>query len=151
MRALTLWRPWSDAIVRGPKRVENRTWCPPPGFLGELIAIHAGKKYGFGSWDMPEGYEAPADRESPTGIVGVARVAGYLDLREGRRSETAAFARLAGRVHFLDTDPWWLGPVGWYLEDVVALPEPIPHAGSLGLWRVPPAKVLEIEAQLDVA
>lgn len=44
MRALT-WRPWSDAIVRGPKRVENRPWTPPGFFLGETIAIHAGKKY----------------------------------------------------------------------------------------------------------
>ncbi len=137
MRALTLWRPWSDAIVRGPKRVENRPWMPPAKMLGKLFAVHAGKTYNRGDWEMPEGYEPPDVRQSPTGIVGVVRLAGYLDMRNGRRrSETAAFERLASKVHFLDKDPWWAGPVGWFLEDVVAI-EPVPCRGAMGLWRVP--------------
>ncbi len=121
MKALTLWRPWSDAIVRGPKRVENRPWCPYPGTLGTIIAIHAGQKYGFGNWDLPEGYEPPSKASSPMGIVGVARVVGYLDRRAGIRVSVASCERLASDVHVLDRDPWWLGPVGWLLEDVVAL------------------------------
>lgn len=136
MRALTLWRPWSDAIVHGPKRVENRSWAPP--MLGELIAIHAGKKYGLGDWKLPDSYVAPTKANSPTGIVGVARVVGYLDLRKpGRRRFEASVSRNLVRLSHLDEDPWWLGPVGWLLEDVVSLPEPIEHPGSLGLWRVP--------------
>lgn len=163
MKALTLWRPWSDAIVHGPKRVENRPWRPYPGTLGTLIAIHAGKKYDAGvwqkssdGWKIPDGYTPPHEAQSPTGIVGVARVVGYLDRREEkhpqqsidglrRRSETTAYARLTSRVHHLDLDPWWLGPVGWLLEDVVALPKAIPYPGALGLWRVPPKIVDQIE------
>lgn len=152
MKALTLWRPWSDAIVHGPKRVENRPWPPHAGTLGTLIAIHAGQKYGLGDWTLPEGYVAPDAGSSPTGIVGVARVAGYLDLRKGserRRSETMQFARLAARVHCLDEDLWWIGPVGWLLEDVIALPKPIPCRGALGLWRVPPEIVDQITEALS--
>lgn len=143
MKALTLWRPWSDAIVHGPKRVENRPWCPPATILGELIAIHAGMKYGIAEgWSLPGDYSPPDEDESPTGIVGVARVMGYLDLRKGeRRGEIAGgrLFRLGTRIYELDTDPWWLGPVGWLLEDVVALPKPLACPGALGLWRVPVA------------
>ena len=144
MKALTLWRPWSDAIVHGPKRVENRPWAPHADVVGELIAIHAGRRYddldGAAEWPWPGGYVPPHPSDSPTGIVGVARVVGALDTRHGRylqRRHDRDLARLAA----LDRDPWWAGPVGWLLDDVVALPEPIPHPGSLGLWRVPPAKV----------
>ena len=45
MRALTLWRPWSDAIVFGPKRIENRTWVPPASMIGRYLAIHAGVRF----------------------------------------------------------------------------------------------------------
>lgn len=121
MRGLTLWRPWSDAIVRGPKRVENRPWAPPASILGKLIAIHAGQKYTASAWDLPGGYVPPSNAACPKGIVGVARIVGYLDLRkDGRRSRTTlqVFERLTAHVDRLDEDPWWAGPVGWLLEDV---------------------------------
>lgn len=33
-------------------------------------------------------------------------------------------------------DPWWCGPVGWYLRAPVVVP-PVPCAGGRGLWLVP--------------
>ncbi len=89
MRALTLYRPWTDLITRCPlpfaKRVENRTWAPPLSVLGETIALHAGRTYDedgatsialklMGTrceWTLPE------DEESPQGIVGLARIVGF--------------------------------------------------------------------------
>ena len=159
MRGLTLWRPWSDAIVHGPKRVENRLRPPPASVLGELIAIHAGRKYGFGNWTLPSaarrGYEPPNEAKCPRGIVGVARVVGYLDLRGADRVMKHRVDLDCGgyhdldRLHALDEDPWWVGPVGWLLDDVVAFPEPIPHRGMLGLWRVPIDKVGLVALQLS--
>lgn len=137
MRALTLWRPWSDAVVNGPKRIENRPWRPWPSVVGTptLIAVHAGKKYDTDTrgWDIagwPGGYEPPGDEDCPTGVVGVARVVGYMDTR-------VMPVRREGPVDDLDRDPWWVGPVGWLLADVQALPEPVPCRGALGLWWLP--------------
>lgn len=33
-------------------------------------------------------------------------------------------------------DPWWVGPVGWYFRDLVAI-EPVPCKGAQGLWSLP--------------
>lgn len=38
--------------------------------------------------------------------------------------------------HLLD-DKWFFGPIGWVLEDVQKLEEPIPCRGMLDLWDVP--------------
>lgn len=148
MRGLTLIRPWSDAIVHGPKRVENRPWCPPRSMLGARIALHAGKKYAtdLTAGSIPPSWIPRPPAETPQGIVGVARLVGFLDLREGnygqqnwRMSEahSAASLQTLEVLHTLDRDPWWCGPVGWLLDEVQALPEPIPCKGMLGLWTLP--------------
>lgn len=122
MMALTLHRPWAWAIVHATKRVENRTWRPPTSIIGQRIAIHAGKKWDEDGWLFIADYFGftltPEVRDE--GIVGTARVTGYL----------------TGSV--FDPDPWLFGPIGWVLDDVRALPMPIPVRGRQGLWRVPP-------------
>lgn len=124
--ALTVPVPWTWAILRGGKRVENRRWAPAESLRGSWIALHAGK-----TWD-PEGAlfidHLVADR--PIGhehvrraIVGVVRIDGWVtraeELEEAQR-------------------PWFLGPIGWVLGEVVELPEPITAVrGRQKLWRVP--------------
>ena len=34
-------------------------------------------------------------------------------------------------------EPWFTGPLGWELVDVLALPEPVPVKGKQGLWTLP--------------
>lgn len=140
IRGLTLWRPWAAAIVHGPKRVENRPWHPPVGYLdrGLWVALHAGR-----TWDR-EGALFVAkhwrveqidgssvnhvERDWPwrlaeQGIVGVARVTQALrveDMADGQR------------------DPWAFGPWCWMLDSVRALPKPIPCRGAQGLWSLSP-------------
>jgi hypothetical protein len=46
------------------------------------------------------------------------------------------FARMTGVVTE-SADPWFTGPYGWTLDDVVALPAPVPCRGAQGLWPVP--------------
>lgn len=155
MKALTLHRPWPWAIVHLPethaKRVENRTWEPPRAMLGEAIAIHAGRHFDVGALDFvaaqcPDDGPLPPQREEehPLGIVGVARLLGVaLD----RGNQGVGFRWMEGitneqgcdAVKRLFTREWFVGPVGWILADVVALPEPVPCKGAQGLWVVPPA------------
>lgn len=140
MRALTLWRPWPDAILRSTKRCENRGKPPPERLLGTVIALHAGLTYRVGDWAYPDGWVPPLESECPVGIVGVARLAGFLDLRAERRIGQALHVGDAGaiarRLWALDEDPWWTGPCGWLLDQVVAI-KAVPCKGAMGIWTVP--------------
>lgn len=135
LRGLTLWRPWPFAILHRNKRIENRPWRPWRGVTH--IALHAGR-----TWDedghnyiglqCPEvGWPLPAEARHEGVIVGTARLTGevYTHLREVPQDQV----------------PWFFGPFGWVLDDVRALPAPLPFArGAQGLWRLP----IQIEAAL---
>lgn len=153
LRALTLWRPYPDAIlehVDAPgskcrKPVENRTWVPPQNLVGAHIALHGGQKYHDqftwpGGW-LPQGNHL-------IGIVGVVRLAGVLDLRSKRRvimpsvGEPLMEAELH-QLHHLDDDPWWVGPVGWFMTEPTRI-ELVACKGALGLWDVPTVPANEV-------
>ncbi len=127
LRALTLWRPWLHAILHGGKRIENRPWAPWKSVIGQIIALHAGQRYDEDGarWMHSEGlYDPPEDRWCPRGcIVGLARVTGYI-----KDSPLAPDPRVE--------DPWFIGPYGWLLDDVVAFRTPVPCSGAQGLWIV---------------
>lgn len=128
--ALTLYQPWADLVVSGIKRIENRPWAPSPGRCspGTWIAIHAGLHYDvegehraaqiLNNLGQPFRFRRPRPEANPDfmgAVVGVARFAGTV-----RRSE----------------DPWFFGPVGWVLDDVVAI-DLVRCSGSRGLWVLP--------------
>ena len=135
MLALTIWRPWTNAICHPSpkaKRTENRSWAAP-WVRNKRIAIHAGARYddedAVDFIEMILG-ETPPDRHTcPQGIVATAKVAGF-------RRHDSLFTPA--------DDPWLVGPVGWQLEDVVVLPEPIACKGAQGLWQVPPGVLVEL-------
>lgn len=126
MRALTVCQPWAWAIVRGSKRVENRTW--PTHFRGPLL-IHAGKSRDWFTQDAIEGIELlEARRVSPTmpgmeygALIGRCRlvdcIASDVAVRRGYR--------------------YVCGPWCFVLADVQALVRPIPFSGSQGFFDVP--------------
>jgi hypothetical protein len=134
LRALTLWRPWSAAIVHGPKRCENRSWARrdelPPG---SLLAIHSGSQ-----WAPQEDIDAisalwpgldPDPHAHPKGaVLGVAEVVRY------------------DRIHRdpIPADPWACGPWVWRLGRVVPLLVHLRMPGRYGLWRLP----ADLEANL---
>lgn len=122
MKALTLHRPWAWAIAGAGKDIENRTWRPPAAIIGQRIAIHAGRKL-----DRAGAYaiqHALGRRVTVDESVAM--------LREGIVA-TAVVDRFALR----HDSPWFNGPVGWVLRDVIALPQAIPCKGFQGLWNVP--------------
>jgi len=131
LRALTLIRPWDQAIVRGSKRIENRSWRPWDSIIGKVIAIHAGQKYDpkAAEWMRDELlFDAPDRHDYPAGvIVGLARITGCIETSD---------------------DPWFVGPFGWTLDDVAALSAPVPCRGAQGLWHVPKSVRVAISAQL---
>lgn len=139
MFALTLTQPWATCIAHGPKRVENRTWSPHVRTPFQL-AIHAGralceedyaKVRDVGWTEMGWPNIAPAVELPRGAVVAVATVVAVVS-PEGRPG-----------------DVWASGPYCWVLEDVRALPRPVPCRGSRRLWALPTAVEREVRAQLQ--
>lgn len=124
MKALTLIQPWAYAIAHLGKDVENRTWAPPSN-LGRF-AIHAGLKMERESLDafIAEGYPDMHGANVHGAVVAVATLSHVIDATDPP-SSLSPYRR------------WFLGPVGWVLKDVIALPEPVPARGAQGLWHLP--------------
>lgn len=131
MKALTIRSALAWAIAEGFKEIENRSWAPrlEPD---EVFAIHAGSARP--EWDDVErvkrrvGRRASVPDEMECGaVVAVARVT---------------------KVVTASRSPWFSGPLGWVLKDVVALRKPVECKGQLGLWHLPPGAERAVRAQL---
>lgn len=150
MYAITLHQPWATLIALGIKTVETRSWPAPERLLGQVIAVHAGKRTVRRPGDCIEqklrvrlGEDwirtIPAGAVLTTGtLAGMARVE-YVDpmtghaVHDGRTEMGCAVG--VGRTLI---DPWgdfssgrWL----WFLDDMEVLPEPVPAVGHQGFWR----------------
>ena len=140
MRALSLSQPWASVVVHGPKRIENRPLSLAGGagkLVGHTIAVHAAK-----SWDADAvafiAYSAPSytpPDHARGALIGTARLVEVLTFRDLE----------AGRVKIAaDQIRWAFGPLCIVLDQVAAIPTPIPCRGMLGFWTLP----ADLEAQL---
>jgi hypothetical protein len=130
MKALSIKQPWVHAILHEGKDLENRS--KRTSHRG-WIALHASGTH-HKEAKFPKRIHLPEMEEKDySAILGVARI---VDVVEKSRS------------------PWFYRPddgtvnYGWVLEEVKALPEPIPCKGKLGLWDVAPADLRKIKKQL---
>lgn len=156
--ALTVWQPFAGLLVAGIKPVENRTWAPGGRIRpGDRFMIHAGSRYDYDSWawcidlkkrlgpiggwprlrepTWPLSAVKPNPDADPLGITPYSAIVGVVTLDEVRR-EPRGF------------DPFWVGPVGWYVRDAVPI-EPVGCVGFQGLWRPSPAVAAEVNARVD--
>lgn len=130
MKALSIKQPWVHAILHEGKDLENRSKRTS---RRGWIALHA---------------SATAHKE--------AKFPKRLRLPELEEKDYSAILGLARIVDVVDKSrsPWFYRPedgsviYGWVLEEVIALPEPIPCKGKLGLWAVAPADLRKIKKQL---
>lgn len=150
MKALTITNPWAWAIVhldvahlppgKFPKRIENRDWYHPY-MEGKQFAIHTSKNTydQLGAkWMDEQGYMT---REA------ISQAPEY-----NIRGHIIGLARLVRHVHPsvedpLLHDPWFMGPYGLVLRDVIRLTEPIPARGRTLWWDVDPKDVEAIRRQ----
>ncbi|MEU9663519.1 hypothetical protein [Streptomyces chartreusis] len=128
IRGITIKQPWAACIVYGDKRVENRPRPWAPGWY----LLHAG---------------ASIDRAALRDPL-VARTI------RGHRLHTRTvlgIARITG-CHTDDGDPCspWAQSECHHLvlDDVHALPLPVPCTGALGPWRVPGDVLEQVLLQL---
>jgi hypothetical protein len=128
--ALTLRQPWAQAIARGSKRVENRTWMPPEHVT--RIFIHAGKVTEAADIPQVRALGVPVDIMAQSAIVAVADLA-----HACKASRLAATQRWADQDRLqCGCDPVWAQPgqCHWVLGTVWTLARPVPCGGRQGLW-----------------
>jgi hypothetical protein len=146
--ALTLRQPWATAIADLGKRVENRTWRIPEGWLW----IHAGARSGWdpagpahpalaAAWRDRHGAGVPVDPGGGlitfSAVVALARVTGA--------HHAASCTRDGGRR----CDPWAAdGQVHNQLELAAVLPRPVPADGRQKLWPLSPSAESACRRQL---
>ncbi|MDZ7703153.1 MAG: ASCH domain-containing protein [Trueperaceae bacterium] len=153
-KALTVHDPWADAIVYGDKRIENRTWTPYSGSLGNRILIHTAKAWDEEHAERAAGLEYMGlhaydeDRAARGHIIGSVRVVGYIHEQYTEREHELVVDyindqfpagvyladALRSLLHGLLNDPWWQGPVGWILDDPVAYETPVAARGQQRIW-----------------
>ena len=135
MRAVTLSRPWPWTISHGRILVLAGRRIPPAHLIGEYIAIHAGLPWSLDAVPVirKKAPCPPLDEDHPTGIVAVAKLAGYV-----RTADDPRIIRI--------TQQSWFGPpITWLLEETLGI-EPVAVGGPRtpgfeGFWKLPDAIV----------
>ena len=51
-----------------------------------------------------------------------------------------------------EPDGWYSGEgsIGWKLDNIITLPEPVKCKGSQGVWTLPPDVLAQVRAQLEL-
>lgn len=142
---LSLSRPWTAAVERHGKRVENRPrWEPHPHLLrqaeryvGQDLGLHSS-----GTYDKK-------DAEY------VQRVTGILYRRQDVPDKAlTSVVRVVALLRPGDPCPkgqeaWYFGGFALVLDDVRVLTTPVDMPGALGLQKIPQPQLSEVLAQLD--
>lgn len=129
LKAVSFARPWLWAILHipaggkvGPKRIENREKRFPDLLRLPVVALHSSQ-----TWDAEgaetirriTGIAVPPESAHPTGIVGLAHFAEVYD-------KSDLFVPPAVRAN-----PWFFGPYGHVMDEVVALPSVVECSGKV--------------------
>lgn len=153
MPCITLKQPWATLVAIGAKQVETRSWGTA---LRGPIAIHASKRWErmdielcfiepFKSALLAAGYGAP--NALPLGqVIAVAELVGCSQIQIDRK-QVFLLNDGGGVVPVSETERhfgWFASDrYGWMFGRVVALAEPVPAVGKLGIWswQPPPDQV----------
>lgn len=162
IKAITLWQPWATLIAIGAKKIETRSWST--NYRGPL-AIHAAKYMPEDAWDLCHqepifgtliGAGFTHNRRSGNGqtyaaldpkrfsfgaIIATCNLVECL-LIPSRQTKFTTFHKRHVQVYLPPEAPessfgdYTPGRYAWILDDIRALPEPIPARGRQGLWDI---------------
>ena|SRR5581483_6793814 len=132
IKTLTLTQPRASLVALDAKRVETRSWSTP--YRGPL-AIHAAK-----GWTLADRQTVYEDafwsvlQDLPELPLG--KVIALTFLEDCRPIDMALRAHISayGQVHELTFGDYRTGRYAWMLRNTIALPQPVPAKGALGLW-----------------
>ena len=162
MKCLSVRQPFAWAILKGIKKVENRSRFPD--FEGPVL-IHTGKTFEKLSGKFPDGTPIPEPSRLPLGaIVGAAVVVTCwpIEMVEGVQSGEIKISH-DGESTFIDhphdrfaiprdpdlqkhlrviaNDPFTSGPECILLDSPIDFKRPVPFSGQVGLFNVDETKL----------
>lgn len=133
--ALSLDQPFAHLIFHHGMSVESRRWSTE---RRGTIAIHATAKRSKAEfeWVRDEfGIDlSPSDVDFSC-VIGIANLVDVITKKDVTKK----------------TATWFIGPFGFVLEDIVALPEPVPAKGNRKFWHLKGAPLKATLAQLTQA
>lgn len=145
IKALTIWQPYCQFLVRGIKHFETRTWATK--YRGP-VAIHAAARPAFKGVigalrtlvkkaSLPKALRQIVYNDSieplesideyPRGsVVAIGRLVACHQITPKLLNKVNPIERIMGN--------WHLGDYAWEFEDIIEIPQPIPAKGQQGLW-----------------
>jgi hypothetical protein len=134
LRALTIRQPWAGLIATNQKTIENRTWAPPKNLApGSLLAIHAAAV--IDKTTNRQVYGVPACCLPLGAVVAVTRLLGAHQESPDRCTQACRTWGWADHWH-------------WQFGDTVAVAQPLPTKGRLGVWTLPADLDADVRRQL---
>ncbi|NEQ64761.1 MAG: ASCH domain-containing protein [Symploca sp. SIO2D2] len=149
MRCITLHQPYATLIALGLKHYETRSWAT--NYRGALL-IHAAKKNAatnqiqainlfLGEQGLPKELNefVKTAHELPVGcVVAIVDLSKCLKMADGWGADPdpPLLETIIQTKSYLERSVgyWKPGRYAWRLEDIHALPKPIPCKGKQGLW-----------------
>lgn len=150
IKAITIWQPWASLIALGAKRIETRHWRT---WHRGYIAIHAAKRWTreerdlCSAWPFADYIGGHVLERGPLPLGAVVAIA-RLDMCVSTDSLTLDERFPVHESAFGNYAP---GRYGWVLDEVVALPTPVPCPGEQGLWTLDLDTLNEVRAQYRAA
>lgn len=135
MKCLSVRQPWAWAIIHGGKDIENRNWKTK--YRG-LVAIHAGKQFDMSEEEWNFHYD---DWTMGDPWCQMSRGFGEFGGQNDVRGAIIGIVEVVGCTPSYACDSVWkAGPdpdyFCWNLRNPVALEQPIPLKGQLGLFNL---------------
>lgn len=130
MKALTICQPYPTLILRGDKRVENRTWAT--NYRGQLY-LHAGKSR---AWlDVEDGVDMESGMPVSSMVFGaVVAIVNLIDCLPIAEITAGKHDR---KYHWLREHRHTNGPWCWVFDEKVTPIGPWPWKGAQGLFDIP--------------
>lgn len=160
MYVLTLKQPWAWLVVHGPKDIENRTWVDRrvallvQQQLPFLLHAAAGETGIYYREELakiatidPSVVVPPRDELARGALIGRAKIARLLAPGDWD-PDLARRLRGPHRWHLENPGTPGKGQYGWILKERRALPVPVPCKGTLGLWKLSPKVLAELERKV---
>lgn len=137
MKAITIRQPWAQLIIDGRKDVENRDWRTR--YRGQ-VWIHAAAS-------NHSDVRNAVDCEFWMAKVGLGRPPA---IKPAQRGAVLGVARLVDCVSS-SSSPWFIGPHGLVMADILKFETPIPMKGSLSLWEPSETQRLLVQDAISLA
>ena len=150
--AISIRQPWAWAILKGWKKVENRTWKPPAKAVGSRVLVHAGATKEMSG--CMGGVKTVIAKYHADEIEQEVKNLGFFSdsleeeidyLYDTDRNTSASRGRIIGAVTITGYreagylgDGWEEGPVVWELEEPEIFDSPIAVTGTLGFFSPVP-------------